>query len=345
MRRAFPALILLIGLGHVHGARAVESVQEERAEVAESSAASVAIRHAYAGRERFEAGDYRGALAEFEQSKALAISPVVELFIARSQRALGHWLLARQSYRACLSVPPDPDNVAWTEAQKSGVEELAELEKMVPRVSVVAPRLAGTEEVYLRIDGVTYPWPAGRGVELDPGAHVLVATFSDQSYSVRIVLSPSEEAEVSLPFVPSRAAPPARKAETPPSPQPITRGDAKDSPRSLAPFIVGSFALAGAGVVFGTVAGILTLEKAGAVREFCGTAGNSCPNNLPEDPDMARMREEALGWSTASTVGFVAAGVSAATGGILLLIQSSSRSTSSLGLMVGGSSLFLEGRF
>lgn len=336
-------LVFLLALGRPAGAESPENTPETEAGPSPSPA-TMAIRHAYAGRERFEAGDYRGALIEFERSRALAISPVVDLYMARSYRALGHWLLARQNYRACLSVAQDPDNTTWIEAQKRSSAELAELDSAFPRLSVAVPGLTGGESVELRVDGVTYPWGGSGGLELDPGAHVVVAVFGEESFATQVVVSPGEQTTLTLPFQSGLAGPaPLQSDLAPPAPAPAHAVARRSDP--LMPWIVGSFAVAGVGIVFGSVAGIVTLNKAGTVHEFCAADGNHCPGSVPEDPEVARTREEALGWATAATVSFITGGTAAALGGTLLFLRRPADSTAGLGLKVAGPSLFLEGRF
>lgn len=83
---------------------------------------------------------------------------------------------------------------------------------------------------------------------------------------------------------------------------------------SVRPALVyGGFGLAAAGVIAGSVTGVMALSKASSVKNAC--AGLDCPRSVDGDLSSGRT----LG--TVSTIAFIAAGVGAATGVIGLALH------------------------
>src|SRR5688572_23990722 len=118
-----------------------------------------AVDLAYEGKERFEAGDYATALDRFQRAQAMAGSPVFDLYIARSLKALGRWREALVAYEETTRYQVDEGNVSFRQAQENAARELRELREKMPKLSVTAPHSATTAAPTLLIDGEQASWP------------------------------------------------------------------------------------------------------------------------------------------------------------------------------------------
>jgi TorA maturation chaperone TorD len=73
-------------------------------------AAEKAIRLAREGKAQFDQKAFREAKELFLQAKSFARTPVLDLYLARCEVALGHPVSAMAAYREALAVPAERDN-------------------------------------------------------------------------------------------------------------------------------------------------------------------------------------------------------------------------------------------
>ena len=91
--------------------------------------------HFKKGRELYDAGDYRGAIAEFAAADQTAPSPLLEYNIALCHERLGEKAEAARRYRAYLDRTPDAQNRAAVE------EKIRKLEAAAPPATGDLPPL------------------------------------------------------------------------------------------------------------------------------------------------------------------------------------------------------------
>ena len=84
-----------------------------------------ARQHFKKGRELYDAGDYRGAIAEFAAADQIAPSPLLEYNIALCHERLGEKSEAVRRYRAYLDRTPDAQNRAAVEEKIRKLEATA----------------------------------------------------------------------------------------------------------------------------------------------------------------------------------------------------------------------------
>ncbi|HUS63086.1 MAG TPA: hypothetical protein VMZ28_01040 [Kofleriaceae bacterium] len=94
-----------------------------------------ARQHFKKGRELYDAGDYRGAIAEFAAADQTAPSPLLEYNIALCHERLGEKAEAARRYRAYLDRTPDAQNRAAVE------EKIRKLEAAAPPATGDLPPL------------------------------------------------------------------------------------------------------------------------------------------------------------------------------------------------------------
>jgi hypothetical protein len=285
---------------------------------AQSPAEERAVQLGHEALALFEAGDCPNATPRFEEANRLVHSPVFLLHVARCRRKAGLLLAARDDYqRIVAEVLPDTAPEPWRKARADAAAELAALEAHIPALSIVvrAPRL---DDVTVRIDGEVVPLTAlGRPVPLNPGVHKVSAERPGEPRIDREIQLAEDRVEaIELAFGGPVAAPTSGA-----TPVPAPALAKKEG--SLVPGLV-VLGVAGVALGVGGVAGAVAKLDERSVLANC--SGNIC---LLHDQGTANT---AVMLANVSTGGFVAAGVLAAAGVVLVIVRPGRSSTTSIGL-------------
>jgi hypothetical protein len=260
-------------------------------------------------KEKYDRGDWAGALELFEAAEQKAHSPVLLLYIARCQRNLGRLLRARDVYRRIAEEPlPAGASAPFLAARSDAASDLQALTPRIPRLSVDTSRLpAGA---VIELDGeVVEASRLGQPLAVDPGAHELRARLGSREVA-RAAVRADEGGSHQVRLVPRAATTPPPK----PSPKVVPGGDTKPEAEGGS-YVPGAVVL-GFGVAAlaaGVALRVVALQKIDDVESRC--VGTSC---LAEDEEEV---DTAIAMQTASTVCFVVGGAAAATGVVLLLVR------------------------
>ena len=278
----------------------------------------------------YDRGEWQDALRLFEEAERIAHSPVLVLYTARCLRNLDRLIRAQELFMQVASeaLPgdaPKPFQRAVSEAK----DDLAALNGRIPRL--VIDRSGAPSDWAVSIDGA--PTTETR-VAVDPGKHVVLAVSGGQE-RFRKEVSVTEGASVTVKVMPSASAPPSPALPGLPTPSPDPDQAADPDGFPVAPGIiltsVGAVAV-GVGVALRVVA----LNKVSDIKERC--VGGSC---LREDE--AEL-DSAVTFQNTSTGLFIAGGVLAAAG-VVLLVVSLTDEADATSLHVGPSRFTLVGRF
>jgi hypothetical protein len=260
----------------------------------------------------YNAGNY----AESEKlwtaaTKLYAQAPTLTLGLARTQAKLGKVVAAQESYNKIIrewSNAPSP-TPAFKEALDAATAEVGAVSSKVASVLVVVD---GPASPTVMIDGQTVPAAAlGLKRPVDPGTHQVKASAdgykpAETSFTVRD--GGSAEAKLKLEKLPEGAVTPAL-AGGPTTTEPgADTGKGGSSNKTLA---LVAFGVGGAGLVVGSITGILALGKHGDLKDKC--PNGTCPASEQSNVDSYQTM------GTLSTVGFIVAGVGGVAGAILLL--------------------------
>ena len=272
-------------------------------------------------------GALKEALESFRAANEIMHVPTTAVEVARTQRALGHWLDARDTAQAALRVParpsePAPFKEARAEMSALVDEVTAALPAVVISVTGVPPGVPAT----VTLDGAQLP-PSALDTprKVDPGHHIIDGKAGDTLGRVELELSArqSQRVVLALRFAGSPvAAPPAQESQA----GAASGGDGpKKKTDALKVLEVACFAAGGVGLATGVVTGILSLSETSHIRSVCGS--DDCPLNVYDS--LRTDREVAHTTANIATAGFIVAGAGAALGVTALLLRNHKKADAS----------------
>jgi hypothetical protein len=279
-------------------------------------------------RELRDKGDAKGALEKFKAANALAGTPITALELGRTYAALGQPVEALETWLSVARMKVDPKE---SDNAKSARAEAASLaQQIAPKIPSLVVKVDGVPSgatPTVTVDGASVPVEAlGLPRKVDPGEHVIVGRLADGPEEKRTVtVKESESQTVTLSFAgaPAVVAPPV---VAPPVVPPKASGEPKKEPPPLPPspqtevhkktnpIVYIGFGVGAAGLVVGTVGGLVTFSQKGDLDPLC--TGLVC------DPSARKIVTNARTWATVSTIGFVVGGVGIAAGVVGLLMPS-----------------------
>ncbi len=273
------SLTLLLPTGSVHAAG--------------DSGRDAAKAFAVEGLASFDKGNFEDALKSFEQAEKRFHAPPHLLYIARSQAKLGKLLEARDTYRKLMGETLAPDAPgAFKAAQADGRPELDALQTRIPKIELDSEG-APESEVHFMIDNQPIENP-NELQPVNPGSRVVsaqAAGFETETKSVMVKERDLTKVLLSL--------------------RPEGQGGGDSGPGVDWRYPTIAFAVGGAGLIAGTITGVLALGKANDFKDKCPSQTNCNEKDRP-------LQDRSKLYGTISTVGFAVAGVGAAAGVVLI---------------------------
>lgn len=246
-----------------------------------------------------------GAATEADDYEPLAepLASCVRAFRAGQKLRRGAQLLASRDKLVVCAHPRCPAILS-----DKCVQWLREVDAAMPSVLIAATDPQGRETALVRVtaDGrAVRERLDGRPVSLDPGDHVLRFEHPGSPVQRRwVVLSEGEPPRrIELRF---STLPTGWRDPIPPPIDAVTEPSA-----SVSPWALGSFGVAGAGLLVGTITGIVAMNDLAEIERSC--PDDVCPTDLQDDFD------DAATLAHVSTGSFVVAGVGAAVGLVALV--------------------------
>lgn len=280
-----------------------------------------------AGVEAYQGGSFDAASEKLERAYGLMNVPSLGLWSARALAKRNLLVEAANRYYEVASLQvPEGDAAVQHQAQLDAQAELEQLRPQIPRL-VVRVTATDTSELAVSLDGQPLPSSTlGKPRLVNPGPHRVEARIGAERRASDVTLLLGKEAAVVLDF----SQPPAGQSL---EPKTAPRGPAPGSGRStLAWVTVGA---GGVGLALGGVMAGLALGKRSELKDAGCTT--KCPHEQQAEVDrLDRFR-------LVSGVGFIAGGVLATTGIVLLLTSPSSEQQ--VGASFTGSGVNLTGRF
>jgi len=279
------------------------------------------------GLDKFDQGDFAGALKEFVGADDIVRVTSTGLWIGKTLVRLGRLIEAREKLLAVSRIPPAKDESLILANARTEAEQLQRgLAERIPELKLEVKGVPEGAEVVVRIDGAavpqdTFAYPR----KLDPGSHTIEAT-SAGFYDLKLTVSIRETERQTVPLLfESNGLP----VEAPVEPDGDEAG--------MSPLVWIGFGVGAAALVIGSVTGGLSLSAASDAKEGC--VDQACP--LDNEPDADR----SLTFAHVSTVSFAVAGAGIAVGVIGLLMGSDSDDEAAIEPQVGIGYGGLSGRF
>ncbi len=266
------------------------------------------------GRADRDRGDVQGALKAFAAADAIMHVPTTGLELARAQAAVGQLVEALDTALRVARTPERPNEpVPFRVAREAATALDAELEGRVPSLKIVVTGAPQGTSARVTVDGAAVPAELlGQPRKLNPGHHAIVARAgaAEATQEIDVAERESKDVTVELPGPPAPAPAAGETPETPP------QND--ERPRSGSPLrnamIWGGFGVAGAGLLLGSITGLVSLSQTSSIKSSGQCLGDNC--GPAEFGDISTAQTMA----TISTVSFIAGGAGALVGlgGLLL---------------------------
>jgi hypothetical protein len=285
------------------------------------------------GDERVEQKDYAAALVLYRAAHDIMHVPTTGIEVARALVSLGKLVEGREAALDVLRLPETTNEPKpFTIARVAADQLVRDLTQEIPTLRVVLGPPGAVQQASLRIDGVSCPQALNVPYALNPDPHLVqVSAPGFQPLELRVVLARGERESLRIDLQP-QAAPPAPQRLAPVLEDPPLAASPAEPVTKRSPTWVTwtGLGLVGAGLVTGTVAGLIALDRVEAAREYC--SGNKCP------PEARPDREAAINAGIVSNVGWAVAGAGAIVTVASWLLQ---KPTSSRGADAPKSSLVL----
>jgi hypothetical protein len=297
------------------------------------------------GDERVEHKDYAAALTLYRAAHDIMNVPTTGIEVARSLANLGKLVEARDAALEVLNIPETPNEPKpFTIARVAAEQLVRDLTQQIPTLRVVLGPAKAAQSASLRIDGVLTPQALTVAHPLNPEPHTLEVTAPGfEPVELRVVLVVGGRESLRLEMQPLPAATVALPPPEPARPVAVPALSPTRSAESHRPWYSTSVAtwiglgVVGAGVVTGSVAGLVAFDRVDAARQYC--EGNRCT------PEARADRDAALSAATVSNIGWIVAGAGAVfTVTSFVLSRSSATPTSSIGLAAGSDGGMVEWR-
>lgn len=265
------------------------------------------------GQQRLAAKEYEEALVAFLHADELGKAPATRLGMARALEGLGRLMEAREAARSVAGIAsPQSERQTHIKAKRDAEMLAMELDYRIPRLRILN---AAAIEAAIFIDGEPV---SGEGdlIDADPGPHVLIAKAAgyrqfEKSFSLeeqrQLVIRVNMESESNAPPEPSSGAvtpdkPPSGTAAR----QEYLPEEEEEAVFAMGPVAWTGIGVASAGVLVGTLAGVMTMQRVSELEQVC-TAGEGSSCFEPEH----EQHDDALMSAHISTAGFVLAGLGA----------------------------------
>ena len=291
------------------------------------------------GRKLRAAGEFAKAVEKLKIAYSLYATPVTGDELALAHRDAGQLIEARETALAVVKMPVESDEGKASEnARAECAKMISELATRIARVTLSVTHVPAGVSPTVTIDNeLVNVAVLAEPRSINPGKHVAVVKAGSVEKSVEFELKDGEQrsVEIVLPETAATPSPTPTPVPTPlptPTPTPVTR----ETTTSTGWLTYAGFGAAGAGLVVGSITGLMAMSSSNRLLDRCGRDHLHCP-----DSETSTLRSYNT-TSTLSTIGFVVVGVGL-TLGIIDLATGATAKTATVSVGLGG--LSLQGNF
>jgi hypothetical protein len=272
-----------------------------------------------------KAGRYKIGCALIKQSLDVDARPGTIFTLAECYSRAGKYASAVSYYDHFLStfeaMSKDQQEQQQARADISR-QERTRLIAQVAWLTVVLPPL-GPPGVAVTLDGDEFPSSLfGIATAIDPGPHVFTTRVPDGPLiEQRVEIRAGERKAVSLDVRTSPVAP-----GTPPSPEEPRAPETEEAPsHPLAPWMWTSFGIGAAGIITGTISGVMLLEDRSTIMRECPVSGKLPDGTIPcKDGGYAAVQRARGTLAPLTTIALSVGAAGVAAGVVLLIVDASS---------------------
>jgi len=257
-------------------------------------------------------GNLEEALKRFKAADDIMHVPTTAVPVAKLQAALGLLVEARDTLASSMRRTPGKatDPQPFKDARAEGERLDASLAGRVPGLTITVKGSDDSDKPALAIDGLDVPAGAlGLPRAVDPGHHVVVAKTATAEGRQELDVREGEQKAVEITLVAMGAPAIQVPRGTPGTPDSQATSKTSHSPGLVTWIGVG---LAGAGIIAGSVTGLMAISKTPGLTSEC--PNHTCGPTAHSDLDSANTL------AMVSNVGFAVAGVGAAVAVISLVV-------------------------
>jgi hypothetical protein len=262
------------------------------------------------GVEAYQAGDYVMATDRLEKAYGILRVPTLGLWSARALVQTGKWVEALDRYLEVASLQvPEGEYAVQKQAQADAEKDLAALRPRIPvlKVSTEGAALAETE---ITIDGRVVPSGlAGEGRLVNPGRHAIEGRHAGAAANAEVTVAEGQRETAVLRFGAAGAEAPLATTAAEPAADAGSKSDGKVM--RTAGFV--SLGAGAVGIGIGTVFGIMALGKKSQIDSNPACQDERCAPSQQSKVDSYNTAR------TVSSVGFIAGGVLAGLGVVLVV--------------------------
>jgi hypothetical protein len=257
------------------------------------------------GDRKAEIKDFRGALDAYQKADAIMGVPTTGIDVARTHLVLGQLI---EAWRVAGNVTRFPRKAtepeAFTRARRDAEALIEAVLPRIPTLRIVVDGAPPGASIDVTIDGVKVPAEQLQAAKkVNPGEHVIRASSNGFAPAAgTTTLTEGQTSTLTLTLAP-RTDPPG------------------SSGRSA--LVYASFGLGGAGLVLGTITGILSLGAVSAAKKTCAANG-ACPPSAQPDLDRSLTLANISNVGFGAGIAFVGLGVV----GLVLTPRSSANAVS-----------------
>jgi hypothetical protein len=279
------------------------------------------------GEDALDKKDWPRAEDRFRRADSLVHAPTLMLGLARALAGEGKYVESQEAYNRMIreGLPPGAPDV-FKKALDAAKSEVDGVGAKVGGVTITVTSAQGGDMPGMQVlldDKPVNVASLGIKRAVDPGNHSLKVTaqgFKGASLTFKVPEGGSVNEPVTLErggdVTPPATASASGSASAVPTTVPSdTSSVGVETPppksgRSILPWV--AFGIGGAGLVFGTITGVLAIGKHSTLAGECN---GTCPSADSSDLDSYHLM------STLSTVGFIVGGVGVAAGVVLLFVH------------------------
>ncbi|MEP7120014.1 MAG: hypothetical protein ABJE95_03850 [Byssovorax sp.] len=242
------------------------------------------------GDRRTEVKDFRGALEAYQKADSIMSVPTTGIDVARTQLALGRLFDAWRTAVAVTQFPRKPtEPEAFTRARRDADALIESVLPRIPTLRLATTGLPPGAAIEATIDGIRVPTEQlHEAMKINPGEHVVrifAKGFSPATGTT--TLTEGQTSTLTLNLLPHQ--------------DPVA-----GSGRSA--LIYASFGLGAAGLVVGSITGIVSLNAVAAAKKTCAVDG-ACPPSAQPDLDRSLTMANISNVGFGAGVAFVGLGV------------------------------------